>query len=71
MTLAFNRPPGRWPVWVDDILAYGPISELETEWQAAIGDAITRILDLRQGYRAIECGCCGTTSLVPDTERTT
>lgn len=61
-----ERPSGRWPAWVDDILAYGPVAELETEWQAAIGDAITRVLDLRQGSRVIECACCGKTKLVPE-----
>ncbi len=48
------RPPKEWPGWMDDLLSFGPLAELEAEWQAAIGDAITRVLDLRaesQGAR--------------------
>jgi hypothetical protein len=47
-----DRPEGEWPAWVDDVLRYGPIAELEVEWRAAIGDAITRVLDARK--QAIE-----------------
>lgn len=42
-----ERPPKEWPAWVDDVLACGPIAEFEAEWRAAIGDAITRVLDER------------------------
>ena len=63
--MSATRPAKRWPSWIDDILAYGPIAELETEWKAAIGDAITEVLDLRQGATAITCACCGATELVP------
>ena len=42
-----ERPTGEWPAWVDDVLLFGPIAELEVEWRAAIGDAITRVLDER------------------------
>lgn len=59
------RPGKRWPSWIDDILAYGPIAELETEWKAAIGDAITEVLDLRQGATVITCACCGASQLAP------
>ena len=58
-----TRPAKRWPAWIDDILAYAPIAELESEWQAAIGDAITHVLDLRQGSKIITCACCGATKL--------
>ena len=44
-----NRPALEWPAWVDDVLRFGPIAELEVEWRAAIGDAITRVLDERRG----------------------
>jgi hypothetical protein len=37
-----------WPAWIDDVLRFGPIAELEVEWRAAIGDAITRVLDDRR-----------------------
>ena len=54
------RKPGEWPAWISDILAYGPIAELEAEWRAGIGDAITRQLDLRAGtvevYNCADCG---------------
>ena len=37
-----------------------PIAELEDEWRAGIGDAITRQLDLRAGtvevYNCADCG---------------
>lgn len=61
-----QRRARQWPAWVDDVLAYGPIAELEDEWRAAIGDAVTRVLDLRNGSREITCACCGTTKVVPD-----
>jgi hypothetical protein len=55
-----ERPAGQWPAWVDDVLAYGPIAELEDQWRAEIGDAITRALDLRAGtvevYNCRDCG---------------
>ena len=63
--MSAERPTRQWPAWIDDVLAYGPIAELETEWRAAIGDAIVRTLDLRNGSRVIECACCGSTRLVP------
>ena len=44
----FERPPLMWPAWIDDLLLWGPIDELETEWKAAIGDAITHVLDQRR-----------------------
>lgn len=42
-----ERPKGQWPSWIDDVLRFGPLAELETEWQAEIGDAITAALDAR------------------------
>jgi hypothetical protein len=42
-----ERPTGQWPAWMDDLLAYGPLAELEPEWRAEIGDAITLVLDER------------------------
>jgi hypothetical protein len=42
-----RRPPKEWPAWVDEVLEFGPIAELEVEWRAAIGDAITEVLDQR------------------------
>ncbi len=55
-----ERPVGQWPGWVDDVLAFGPISELEAEWRAAIGDAITRVLDRRAGrFKTYRCDSCG------------
>lgn len=65
MSEAARRPARRWPAWVDDILAYGPIAELEDEWRAEIGDAIARVLDLRNGSRIVICACCGATKVVP------
>ena len=64
MTVA-DRPDRQWPAWIDEILADGPIDELETEWKAAIGDAIVRVLDLRVGSREITCACCGASKRVP------
>lgn len=64
MSLA-ERPPREWPAWLDDVLAFEPIAELGPEWQAGIGDAIVRVLDLRNGSREITCVCCGATVLVP------
>lgn len=61
-----GRSPRQWPAWVDDILAFGPIAELEDEWRARIGDAITNVLDLRNGSREITCACCGATNLKPN-----
>ncbi len=63
-----KRAAGVWPAWVDDVLAYGPIAELEVEWKAAIGDAIVRVLDLRAGSHEITCACCGATKIVPNKE---
>lgn len=63
--MSATRPKGRWPAWIDDVLLYGPIAELEDEWRAAIGDAIVRVLDLRQGSTEITCACCGATKTVP------
>lgn len=60
-----ERPTKQWPAWVDDVLAYGPIAELELEWQAAIADHITYVLDLRRGSREVTCPCCGVTRIVP------
>jgi LSD1 subclass zinc finger protein len=59
-----QRPARQWPAWIDDVLAYGPLAELEDEWRAAVGDAITRVLDLRQGSREVTCACCGATRIV-------
>lgn len=59
------RPTKHWPAWVDDVLAHGPIAELELEWQAAIADHITYVLDLRRGSRETTCPCCGATRIVP------
>lgn len=59
------RPAKEWPSWIDDVLAYAPIAELEDEWRAAIGHAITRMLDLRAGSRQITCACCGASKTVP------
>jgi LSD1 subclass zinc finger protein len=50
---------------VRDVLALAPIAELEAEWRAEIGDAITAALDLRNGSRVIKCACCGATKVVP------
>jgi hypothetical protein len=60
------RPARQWPTWIDDILSYGPVAELEDEWRAAIGDAITHVLDMRQGTRKVTCACCGATRIVPE-----
>jgi hypothetical protein len=50
-----TRPRGEWPRWIDDVLAFGPIAELETQWKAAIGDAIVGVLDQRAHYmRALD-----------------
>ena len=46
-----ERPTGQWPAWIDDVLAFGPVAELETEWRAAIGDAITKVLDNRRAFQ--------------------
>ena len=46
-TERLDRPRGEWPAWVDTVLLYGPIAELEVEWRSAIGDAITAVLDRR------------------------
>ena len=55
-----SRPAKRWPAWIDDILACGPIAEPEPEWRAEIGDAITRALDLRAGtVEVYNCRACG------------
>jgi hypothetical protein len=55
-----ERPAGEWPAWVSDVLAYGPIAELETDWRAEIGDAITKALDLRAGtVEVYNCAKCG------------
>lgn len=54
------RERRQWSAWVDDILAYEPLAELEPEWQAAIGDAITRCLDERAGLTELaKCERCG------------
>ena len=45
--MSAERPQGQWPAWMDDLLAYGPLAELEPEWRAEIGDAITLVLDER------------------------
>jgi len=45
--MSVERPTGQWPAWMDDLLAYGPLAELEPEWRAEIGDAITLVLDER------------------------
>ena len=58
--MSAQRPARQWPAWVDDVLHYGPIVELEVEWRAEIGDAITRVLDLRNGSLEVyNCGDCG------------
>jgi LSD1 subclass zinc finger protein len=62
---ASSRPRSQWPAWVSDVLAFAPIAELEAEWRAEIGDAITAALDLRNGSRVIKCACCGATKVVP------
>lgn len=64
--MSAERPAKQWPAWIDDILAYGPIAELETEWKAAVADSIVRTLDLRNGSREIVCACCGATKLSPE-----
>lgn len=33
---------------MDDLLRFGPLAELEPEWKAEVGDAITKALDARQ-----------------------
>jgi hypothetical protein len=43
-----ERPPGEWPAWMDDVLAFGPLAELEAEWRAAVGDAVAAVLDRRR-----------------------
>ena len=43
----YDRLPKEWPSWIDDILRFGPIAELEDEWRAEIGDASTSVLDKR------------------------
>lgn len=45
--MSLERPKGQWPAWIDDLLHQGPLDELEVEWKAEMGDAITRVLDLR------------------------
>lgn len=60
-----TRTVREWPRWIDDVLAYAPIAELGPEWQSAVGDAIVRVLDLRQGSREVTCACCGATRIVP------
>jgi hypothetical protein len=46
-----RRPKGQWPAWMDDLLRFAPLAELEPEWRAEIGDAITKALDSRQEAR--------------------
>lgn len=54
------RTEQQWPAWIDDVLAFGPIAELEPGWQAAVGDAIVRVLDERAGIRQLPtCSRCG------------
>lgn len=43
-----ERPAVEWPEWVFDVMRFGPLAELETEWRAEMGDAITRVLDERR-----------------------
>lgn len=60
MMSSAERKPGEWPAWVDELLQFGPIDELETEWRTMIGDAIVEVLDLRAGgARLTVCPCCG------------
>lgn len=55
-----RRPAGEWPAWISDVLSFGPIAELEAEWRAEIGHAITRALDLRTGATEVyNCSDCG------------
>ena len=48
-TFGARRPKGHWPEWIDDLWRTGPLAELEDAWKAEIGDAITRVLDQRNG----------------------
>jgi hypothetical protein len=54
------RTARQWPAWIDDVLRYGPIAELEPEWRTAIADAIVDVLDLRSGAKDFpQCEKCG------------
>ena len=54
----YGRSEREWPSWIDDILQFGPLAELEVEWRAAIGDAIVNILDQRLALRnQVKCIC--------------
>lgn len=44
----YEHLENEWPAWINDILEFAPLAELEVEWRAAIGDAIVRVLEQRR-----------------------
>lgn len=56
----YTRRPGEWPAWIDDILRFGPIAELDAGDRSWIAAAIVEILDFRT-HRPLYaiCPCCG------------
>jgi hypothetical protein len=62
-----ERSIRQWPAWLDDVLDFEPIRELGPEWQAAIGDAVVEMLDLRaRGAEVRVCPCCGVPKIRPE-----
>lgn len=60
MSALGERPAGEWPAWIDDVLHFAPIAELEAEWRSSVAQAIVRVLDIRAGtievYNCHDCG---------------